>query len=416
MEKTIKGIAEGTKRASYILSQTATELKNKALRRMAALLERNAKLIIAANQKDIRYAKAKKLPPALIDRLALNDKRIKAMAGGLNEVAALKDPVGEIIKKWKRPNGLEITKIRVPIGVIGIIYESRPNVTADVAGLCLKSGNGVILRGGSEAIHSNQAIVNILSQALSEVKLPEAILGFIGFTRHEAVKTLLKMDKFIDLIIPRGGEQLIRTVTENSRIPVIKHDKGVCHTYVDREADLNQAETISYNAKMNRPGTCNAMETLLVHRDIAGVFLPRMLKRFKEARVKIRGCVETQNIFPAAQKASEEDWSAEYLDLILAVKVVGGLKEAVAHINKYGSKHSEAIITENRKTAQLFLDGIDAACLYVNASTRFTDGNQFGMGAEIGISTSKIHARGPMALEELTSYKYLIRGSGQIRE
>ena len=415
MEKTIKGIAEGTKRASYILSQTATELKNKALHRMSAFLERNARVIIAANQKDIRYAKAKKLPPALIDRLALNDKRIKAMAGGLNEVAALKDPVGEIIKKWRRPNGLEITKVRVPIGVIGIIYESRPNVTADVAGLCLKSGNGVILRGGSEAIHSNQAIVDILRQALSEVKLPGAILGFIGFTRHEAVKTLLKMDKFIDLIIPRGGEQLIRTVTENSRIPVIKHDKGVCHTYVDREADLNQAETISYNAKMNRPGTCNAMETLLVHRDIAGVFLPRMLKRFKEARVEIRGCVETQNIFPIAQKASEEDWSAEYLDLILAVKVVGSLKEAIAHINKYGSKHSEAIITENGKTAQLFLDGIDAACLYVNASTRFTDGNQFGMGAEIGISTSKIHARGPMALEELTSYKYLIRGSGQIR-
>ena len=415
MEKTIKGIAEGTKRASYILSQTATELKNKALHRMSAFLERNARVIIAANQKDIRYAKAKKLPPALIDRLALNDRRIKAMAGGLNEVAALKDPVGEIIKKWRRPNGLEITKVRVPIGVIGIIYESRPNVTADVAGLCLKSGNGVILRGGSEAIHSNQAIVDILRQALSEVKLPGAILGFIGFTRHEAVKTLLKMDKFIDLIIPRGGEQLIRTVTENSRIPVIKHDKGVCHTYVDREADLNQAETISYNAKMNRPGTCNAMETLLVHRDIAGVFLPRMLKRFKEARVEIRGCVETQNIFPIAQKASEEDWSAEYLDLILAVKVVGSLKEAIAHINKYGSKHSEAIITENGKTAQLFLDGIDAACLYVNASTRFTDGNQFGMGAEIGISTSKIHARGPMALEELTSYKYLIRGSGQIR-
>ena len=415
MEKTIKGIAEGTKRASYILSQTATELKNKALHKMSALLERNARVIIAANQKDIRYAKAKKLSPALIDRLALNDKRIKAMAGGLNEVAALKDPVGEIIKKWRRPNGLEITKVRVPIGVIGIIYESRPNVTADVAGLCLKSGNGVILRGGSEAIHSNQVIVNILKQALSEVKLPGAILGFIGFTRHEAVKTLLKMDKFIDLIIPRGGEQLIRTVTENSRIPVIKHDKGVCHTYIDREADLNQAEIISYNAKMNRPGTCNAMETLLVHRDIAGVFLPRMLKRFKEVRVEIRGCVETQNIFPVAQKASEEDWSAEYLDLILAVKVVGSLKEAIAHINKYGSKHSEAIITENGKTAQLFLDGIDAACLYVNASTRFTDGNQFGMGAEIGISTSKIHARGPMALEELTIYKYLIRGSGQIR-
>ena len=416
MEKTIKRIAEETKKASYVLSQTATERKNAALHKMAVLLERNARLIISANQKDIRYAKAKKLPPALIDRLALNDKRIKAMAGGLNEVAALKDPVGEIIKKWRRPNGLEITKIRVPIGVIGIIYESRPNVTADVAGLCLKSGNGVILRGGSEAIHSNQAIVNILSQALSEVKLPGTILGFIGFTRHEAVKSLLKLDRFIDLIIPRGGEQLIRTVMENSRIPVIKHDKGVCHTYVDKEADLDKAETISYNAKMNRPGTCNAMETLLVHRDIAGIFLPRMLKRFNEARVEIRGCVETQNIFPAAQKASEEDWSAEYLDLILAVKVVGGFKEAVAHINKYGSKHSEAVITENAKTAQLFLDGIDAACLYVNASTRFTDGNQFGMGAEIGISTSKIHARGPMALEELTSYKYLIRGSGQIRE
>jgi len=416
MEKAIKRIAEGTKKASFVLSQTATEGKNKALNRMADLIERNAKLIIAANQKDIRYSRTKKLSSALIDRLALNEKRIKSMAGGLREVAALKDPVGEVIKKWRVPNGLEITKIRVPIGVIGVIYEARPNVTADVAGLCLKSGNAVILRGGSEAINSNRAIVNILTQALSEVNLPKAIFGFIEFTRHEAVKVLLKLDKYIDLIIPRGGEQLIRTVAENSLIPVIKHDKGVCHVYVDKEADLEKAQAIAYNAKMNRPGTCNAMETLLVHQDIAQAFLPGMLKRFKDAKVEIRGCAKTQNIFPDIKKATEEDWHAEYLDLILAVKVVKDVEQAISHINKYGSRHSDAIVTENKRTAKIFLFGVDSACLYVNASTRFTDGNQFGMGAEIGISTSKIHARGPMGLEELTSYKYLVFGEGQLRE
>ncbi len=416
MEKTIKRIVEETKKASFVLSHASTKKKNAALNKMAGLLERNAKLIKTANQKDIRYAKAKKLAPALIDRLALNDKRIKAMTDGLREVAALKDPVGEVIKKWQRPNGLEITKVRVPIGVIGVIYESRPNVTADIAGLCLKSGNAVVLRGGSEAINSNLAIVNILRQAFDEVSLPQGVLGFIEFTRHEAVKVLLKLNKLIDLIIPRGGERLIRTVMENSVIPVIKHDKGVCHTYIDKEADLKKAEAISFNAKMNRPGTCNAMETLLVHQDIAERFLPQMLTKFKDAKVEIRGCAKTQNIFPAVKPASEDDWHAEYLDLILAVKVVKNLNEAVSHINTYGSRHSEAIITENEERAEFFLERIDSACLYVNASTRFTDGNQFGLGAEIGISTSKIHARGPMGLEELTSYKYLIRGDGQVRE
>lgn len=337
------------------------------------------------------------------------------MAEGLREVALLKDPVGEIIKQWKRPNGLEITKIRVPIGVIGIIYESRPNVTADVAGLCLKSGNAVILRGGSEAVNSNRAIVNILKRALNDVGFPETILGYIDFTRHEAVKILLKMDKYIDLIIPRGGANLIKTVKENSLIPVVAHDKGVCHVYVDKAADPGKAEEVAYNAKTNRPGTCNAMETLLVHQAVAETFLPEMLKRFKEAKVEIRGCPKTKSIFPAIKEAAEEDWSAEYLDLILAVKVVENVEQAVSHINQYGSGHSDAIITEDKKTAEFFLARVDSACVYVNASTRFTDGNQFGMGAEIGISTSKIHARGPMGLEELTTYKYLIRGNGQIR-
>ena len=357
-----------------------------------------------------------RLSAAAKDRLTLTAKGIQEMAAGLRDVAALPDPVGEVIKSWKRPNGMEVKKVRVPIGVIGIIYESRPNVTADAASLCLKSGNAVVLRGGSEAIQSNAAIVRVLIEAGEKAGIPAGAITFIDNPDRRVSSLLLKQDPLIDVIIPRGGEGLMRFVASESTIPVIKHDKGVCHTYVDADADLAMAAEICFNAKVQRPGTCNAMETLLVHEKIAASFLPPLLARYGKAGVEIRGCPKTAALAPGVSPAAESDWGTEFLDLILAVKVVANLDEALDHIARYGSQHSEAIITKNEAHAAQFLQDVDAAAVFVNASTRLHDGYQFGLGTEIGISTSRIHARGAMGLEELTSTKYIVLGTGQLRE
>ncbi|MBN1526896.1 MAG: glutamate-5-semialdehyde dehydrogenase [Candidatus Omnitrophica bacterium] len=402
------------KEASRKLALTDERTKNRALAAIANALIRNIPYLLKENAGDIAYAKGKGLSKALIDRLTLSPSRISAMAASLKAIAKLKDPVGEIIETVRRPNGLIIKKVRVPIGVILIIYESRPNVTSDCAGLCLKAGNAVILRGGSEAIRSNTAIYNIMSRAASG--LGRGSFQMITDTHRSVVNALLRQEGLIDLVMPRGGESLIKEVAKRSRIPVIKHYKGVCHVYVDEYADLKMAGEICLNAKVQRPGVCNAMETMLVHRNIAKKFLPSMIRRFKEAGVRIRGCNATRVIAPGVKAATEKDWYTEYLDLILSVRVVGNVDEAIRHIMKYGSYHSDAIVTKNRKNASRFLRGVDSACVYLNASTRFTDGGEFGKGAEIGISTDKIHARGPMGLKELTSYKYIIHGKGQIRK
>ncbi len=409
-------IAQGAKRASYELAKASTEDKNKALRKMADGLLKEKGTLIKANKKDLKTAKTKGLSSTLIDRLMLNEKRIEKMASDIRDVAKLKDPVGAIIKTWKRPNGLKISKKRVPLGVIGIIYESRPNVTSDSAVLCLKAGNAVILRGGSESFNSNKKLVEILQAALKRTAIPKEAIQFVSTTERKAVDELLKLNEYIDLIIPRGGEELIKKVAQNSRIPVIKHYKGICHVYVDQYADIDMAIDICFNAKVQRPGVCNAMETMLVDEKIAKRFLPLMLGKFKGAGVEIRGCAKTRKILKDIKTANESDWYAEYLDLILAVKIVSGVNEAIRHINTYGSNHSDAIVTENNSNARKFLNEVDSAAVFVNASTRFTDGNQFGLGAEIGISTDKIHARGPMGLEELTTYKYVVVGNGQIRK
>lgn len=409
-------LAQQAKQAAKKLTNLSTTIKNNALHYMADEIEAQKERILQENEKDLAYARSKGLSSAMIDRLFLNDKRIKAMADGLREVALLPDPVGEVVEMWRRPNGLEIGKVRVPLGVIGVIYESRPNVTVDTAGLCLKSGNAVILRGGSEAFHSNMSLASILTEAAQKVGVPEYAIQMVKTTDRQAISEMLKLDKYIDVIIPRGGEELIRTVTENSTIPVIKHDKGLCHVYIDSDADLKMAEEIAYNAKVQRPGVCNAMETLLVHQDIAEKFLPAMIQRYKQAGVEVRGCEQTRAIVPDILPATEADWDTEYLDLIVSIKVVTGIDEAIEHITKHGSMLSEAIVTENYTKARRFLWEVDAASVYVNASTRFTDGNQFGLGAEIGISTQKLHARGPVGLRELTSTKYIIYGSGQLRE
>lgn len=394
----------------------SSETKNKVLTDMASALIAGRAQIIQANAKDIAQAKKAKLKPALIERLILDEKRVREMADGLLELTKLADPLGEIIKDWERPNGLRIQKVRVAIGVIAIIYESRPNVTSDCAGLCFKSGNSVILRGGSEAFESNHAIYQCLLRALKDNGISEDAICMITSKKHEAVDELLKLNGYIDLVIPRGGEELIKRVVELSRIPVIKHYKGICHVYVDEWADLNMAENICFNAKVQRPGVCNAMECMLVNQRAAIRFLPGMLEKFKAAGVEIRGDALTCKIANWAKKATQKDYRTEYLDLILSVRVVNDTPEAIKHINTFGSHHSDSIITDDRKNAEEFLARVDSACVYVNASTRFTDGYQFGMGAEIGISTDKIHARGPMALEELTSYKYVVRGNGQIRQ
>ncbi|MBU1087405.1 MAG: glutamate-5-semialdehyde dehydrogenase [Candidatus Omnitrophica bacterium] len=407
--------AKQAQKAARFLSVVSTEEKNKAIKTMAKELLKHSKAIIAANKLDVQSAKKEKRNSAFIDRLSLDLSGIKKMSDDLIAVADLADPVSEVIKTWQRPNGLVLSKVRVPLGVIGIIYESRPNVTSDCAGLCLKTGNAVILRGGKESIHSNQAIYKVISLALRKTGFPQGCISLIQTTDRQAVNELLKLNDYIDLIIPRGGESLIRGVVENSLIPVIKHYKGICHIYVDKYADFAMAQAVAFNAKVQRPSTCNAMECLLVHADIALDFLPEMVKHLRKSGVEIRGCAKTAKLIPGIKLASNQDYATEYLDLILSVKIVSSLKQAVDHIAKYGSKHSEAIITENLRNGTSFLKSVDAACVYLNASTRFTDGNQFGLGAEIGVSTDKLHARGPMGLVELTTYKYVIIGNGQIR-
>lgn len=383
---------------------------------MARALKKRETVILAENAQDVEAAKADGLSPALIDRLTLTEQRLHEMIQSIEAVIALPDPVGEVVKTWQRPNGLLIRKTRVPLGVIGIIYESRPNVTSECASLCLKSGNAVILRGGAESFRSNQAIGAALKEALQEARLPQAAVGTIPTADRAGVDAMLQLDRYIDVIIPRGGEALIRKITESSRIPVIKHAKGVCHVYVDEAADVAMAQTIVLNAKCQRPATCNAMETLLVHERLAKAFLPDIIRRLREANVEVRGDDRTRAVVPDITAATEEDWSTEYLDLILSVKVVGSLEDAIEHISRYGSAHSDAIVTANQANAERFVREVDSAAVYVNASTRFTDGFQFGLGAEIGISTDRLHARGPMGLEELTSYKYVVFGSGQIRQ
>lgn len=407
--------AKKAKGAARLLANISTEIKNNALFKMAAGLEKNTDLLISENKKDLAAGEKKGLSKAMLDRLKLTPERIKAMADGLREVAALPDPVGEIVKMWRRPNGMQVGRMRVPIGLIGIIYESRPNVTADSAALCLKSGNAVLLRGGSEAVASNTAIVEILSSAGGEAGIPVGAVSFIENPDRACVMEMLKADRYIDLIIPRGGEGLIRMVSENSTIPVIKHDKGVCHVYVDDKADPAMAEEICFNAKVQRPGTCNAMETMLVHKDMMSSFLPKMFARFVQAGVEIRGCERTRATVPTVKAATEADWDTEYNDLILNVKVVDGIDDAMEHISRHGSQHSESIVTMDYQRALRFLREVDASAVFVNASTRLNDGFEFGLGAEIGISTTRIHARGPMGLEELTSTKFIVLGTGQVR-
>ncbi|MBI4777739.1 glutamate-5-semialdehyde dehydrogenase [Candidatus Desantisbacteria bacterium] len=413
---TITNIATGAKQASRKLANLSTKIKNDALLAMARALEEATKQIIEENKKDLTYAREKGIPAALIDRLALDEKRVMAMAAGLRDVIALPDPVGEVISMSRRPNGLQIGRVRVPLGVIGIIYEARPNVTADTAGLCLKSGNAVILRGGKEAINSNKIIADILGKAATAAGIPPNSISLIEDTDRQAVRELVKLHNLVDVIILRGGKSLLEAVGTESSVPIISHGEGNCHVFVDRDADLSMAAKIVFNAKVQRPGVCNAAESLLVHKDIAQKFLPEMIKQLKKAGVEIRGCLKTKGIVSDIIEATEDDWSKEYLGLILSVKIVDSLDEAIEHINKYGSSHSEAIVTSSYSGARRFLQEIDAAAVYVNASTRFTDGGEFGLGAEMGISTQKLHARGPMGLVELTTLKFIIFGDGQIRE
>jgi len=415
IENTIKDMAKEARQALRHLRGVEEGRKNAALELMAArLLERQTD-IVKENKKDLAKAREAGLAPAMLDRLTLNKGVINEMAKGLREVAALPDPVGEVPGMWRRPNGLLVGRVRIPIGVIGLIYESRPNVTVDAAGLCLKSGNAVILKGGSEAIHSNLILGRLLAQALSESGLPPEGVQLIPTTDREAVSFLIGLEEYVDVIIPRGGEGLIRFVTSHSRIPVLKHYKGVCHVYVDEFADLQMARAICINAKVQRPGVCNSMETMLVHEGIAHFFLPGMVEDFQDAGVEIRGCPKTETLIPGIRLAAEADWPAEFLDLILAVKIVSSMEEALEHIENYGSNHTEAIITNDYTRSQRFLSQVDSSVVLVNASTRFNDGNQLGLGAEIGVNTSKLHAFGPMGLEELTTTKFIVYGQGQIR-
>ncbi len=409
-------ISRQAREASRIVAGLSSRVKNELLGAMADALEADREELQRQNARDLEAGRANGLSAAMLDRLELTDDRIRGMADGLREVAALPDPVGEITGMWTRPNGLQVGRMRIPLGVIGIIYESRPNVTADAAGLCLKSGNAVILRGGSEAIHSNTAIGAILRRQLREKGLPEAAVQVVPTTDRQAVTELLKLEEQIDLVIPRGGEGLIRFVAENSRIPVIKHYKGVCHVYVDAGADPEMAERIALNAKVQRPGVCNAMETLLIHQDIAETFVPRVVAALRRAGVEVRGCPQVRAVVPDVVAAGEEDWAAEYLDLILAVRVVASMEEAIDHINRYGSLHTEAIVTRDYARAQQFLRQVNSSTVVVNASTRFADGGQLGLGAEIGISTTKLHSFGPMGLEDLTTRKFIVLGEGQVRQ
>jgi len=415
LETMIKDMAKAGKEASRELRKVSRARKDKALQLMADKLLEGEKAIQQENRKDLALAKEQGLSAAMLDRLSLDAKTLRSMAEALHEVAALPDPVGEVTGMWKRPNGLTVGRVRIPLGVIGFIYESRPNVTVDAASLCLKAGNAVILKGGSEAIHSNLILRQILTEALEEAGLPPASIQVIPTTDRDATRILLEQEEDVDVIIPRGGEGLIRFVTDHSRIPVLRHYKGVCHVYVDEFADLGMAAEICLNAKVQRPGVCNAMETMLVHEGIANRFLPAVLKRFRDAGVEIRGCPKTLAFMPEAKPAEPSDWPAEFLDLILAVKVVRGLDEALDHIEQYGSNHTEAIVTSNYDRAQRFLGEVNSSVVLVNASTRFNDGNQLGLGAEIGVNTSKLHAFGPMGLAELTTQKFIVYGNGQIR-
>jgi len=408
-------LAIEAQQASRQMAVLSSGVKNELLLKMATALEAAEAELQRENEKDLQAAREKGMAAAMVDRLALTPERITAMADGLREVAALPDPVGEITGMWLRPNGIQVGRQRIPLGVIGIIYESRPNVTADAAGLCLKSGNAVVLRGGSEAIHSNTAIGNVLQQAMAELGLPKSALQVVTTSDRNAVTELLKLEDQIDLIIPRGGEGLIRFVSENSRIPVIKHYKGVCHTYVDKAADLRMAEEICINEKVQRPGVCNAMETLLIHQDVAAEFLPQITAAMRKEGVELRGCERSLQIVSDLVPATEEDWPAEYLELILAVRIVESYEQAKQHIESYGSLHTEVIVTNDYAMAQRFLKEINSSVVMVNASSRFSDGNQLGLGAEIGISTTKLHSFGPMGLEDLTTRKFVVLGSGQVR-
>lgn len=412
----IRAMAQAARAASQVLARATGETKNAALRAMAAGLLDSRERILAANAEDVAVARAETHPSAFVDRLTLTAPRLDAMARGLRQIADLPDPVGEITGMWRRPNDLQVGRMRVPLGVIGIIYESRPNVTADAAGLCLKSSNAVILRGGREALRTNAAIGGILAAAVGSVGLPETSLAVVPTPDRAVVKEMLLLSGLIDLIIPRGGEELIRMVREGSHIPVIAHDKGLCHTYVDAGADLGMAADIAYNAKVERPEVCNAMETLLVHAAVAEVFLPGLVARLRQAGVEVRGCPRTRAMAPGVQPATEADWDTEYLDLVLSIRVVDSFEEAVAHIAQHGSGLAEAIVTADHGRAMRFLREVDAGAVFVNASTRFTDGYEFGMGAEMGISTQKLHARGPMGLAELTCQKFIVLGAGQIRD
>jgi len=411
----LEKIGRQAKEAEVILRTLSTGRKNEALYKAAEALERAEDKLIAANGEDVRIAKEKGMAAGLLDRLTLNSARVKGMADGLRQVAALEDPVGEVLSMKQRPNGLMIGQKRVPLGVVGIIYEARPNVTADAFGLCFKTGNAVILKGGSDALHSNEAIVAVLKEALVSCGLPETAVQLIGSTDRQVTAQFMKLNEYVDVLIPRGGAGLIRTVVRESTVPVIETGTGNCHIYVDATADLDMAVEILYNAKTQRIGVCNACESLVVHESVIRKFLPRAAAKLAEKKVELRGDAQAQAACADVIPATEEDWGTEYLDYILSIKTVSGLDEAIAHINRYNTGHSEAIVTSDYANAQRFLDEIDAAAVYVNASTRFTDGGEFGFGAEIGISTQKLHARGPMGLKELTSTKYIIYGNGQVR-
>lgn len=415
VEATILEMAKTARAAAGELSRCPTDKKNAALLKIADQLAADAERIKAENARDVSAAKENGLSAAMIDRLTVTDSTIASMAQGLREIVQLTDPVGTASETWIRPNGLEVSRMRIPLGVIGIIYESRPNVTIDAAGLCLKAGNAVVLRGGSEALNSNRALAETVAKALSEAGLPEKAVQIVPVREREAVKFLLQQEETVDLIIPRGGEGLIRFVVENSKIPVLKHYKGVCHVYVDKSADLSMAEEICFNAKVQRPGVCNAMETLLIHQSAAPEFLPKMAERFDKAGVELRGCPTTCKLLATAKPAEEADWYAEFLDLILAVNVVADMDAAMGHIAEYGSNHTEAIITSDYQRSRRFLREVDASVVLVNASTRFNDGGQLGLGAEMGISTSKLHAYGPMGVDELTTTKFVVCGNGQLR-
>jgi glutamate-5-semialdehyde dehydrogenase len=409
-------MCRAARRAARALATAPTAAKNAALQGAAAQLRASRDALLEANWTDVERGRDRGLSNALIDRLTLTESRIDAMARGVEEVAQLPDPVGETVARWRRPNGLEIGQVRIPLGVVAVIYESRPNVTADAAALCLKAGNAAVLKGGSEALQTNTVIAKAVAEATAAAGLPAAAVQLIPSADRDAVRTLLHQSEYVDVIVPRGGQNLIRAITEESRVPVIQHYAGVCHTFVDAHADLAMAQRVCLNAKVQRPGVCNAMETLLVHSEIAAEFLPPMVRTLREAGVEIRGCEVTRALVADVLPATEEDWRTEYLDLILSVKVVDSVAEAIDFINTYGTGHSDAIITNHYEHARIFQAEVDSAVVYVNASTRFTDGYEFGFGAEVGISTNRLHARGPMGLRELTTYKYVVCGNGQIRE